>query len=72
MPTGPMAPPTKNDSRLRAQEQRRARLAAELRSNLKKRREQARERALCDAPGPAQGSSEQEQQPDAREAAKPT
>jgi hypothetical protein len=67
-----MAPAAKTDSKQRAQAQRRARLAAELRSNLKKRKEQARGRALHGAPGGAEakrGSNEQEDQPDAREAA---
>jgi hypothetical protein len=48
-----MAPPTKADNKQRARAQRRARLAAELRSNLKRRKEQARGRVLCDAPGAA-------------------
>jgi hypothetical protein len=59
MPLGPMAHPTKSDKKLQppklqAQEQRRARLAAELRANLHKRKEQARGRAhrdVADDPG---------------------
>ncbi|HEY7549153.1 MAG TPA: hypothetical protein VH913_06505 [Hyphomicrobiaceae bacterium] len=72
MPTGPMAPPAKADSKQRARARRRARLAVELRSNLKKRKEQARGRALCEAPGAAEanrGRNGQEGQPDARERA---
>jgi hypothetical protein len=51
-----MAPSTESDKKLQAQ-QRRARLAAELRSNLHKRKEQARSRALQNAPdGRGEGS----------------
>jgi hypothetical protein len=67
-----MAPPAKADNKQRARAQRRARLAVELRSNLKKRKEQARGRSLCEAPGAAeanQGMNGQEDQPDAREGA---
>jgi hypothetical protein len=72
MPTGPMTPPAKADNKQRARAQRRARLAAELRSNLKKRKEQARGRAMCDAPAAAEanpGRNVQEDWLDAREAA---
>jgi hypothetical protein len=55
-----MAPPTEADNKQRARAQRRARLAAELRSNLKKRKEQARGRALCDAPGAAEANPGEE------------
>jgi hypothetical protein len=48
MSLGPMAQPTKSDQKVQAQERRRARLAAELRSNLQKRKEQARGRAQRD------------------------
>jgi hypothetical protein len=44
-----MAPPTKADNKLQVQEQRRARLEAELRANLHKRKQQARSRAQRDA-----------------------
>jgi hypothetical protein len=65
-----MPPSTDTDSKQRARAQRRARLAAELRSNLKKRKEQARGRAPCDAPGAAEanrGRNGQEDQLDALE-----
>jgi hypothetical protein len=61
----PMAHPQKTDTKQLVREQRRARLAAELRSNLRKRKDQARGRALPEAPG----SVEENDQPDAREAA---
>ena len=61
----PMAHPSKGDTKRRAREQRRARLAAELRSNLRKRKEQARSRVLQGA----SGSKYENDQPDAREAA---
>ncbi|MBO0763123.1 MAG: hypothetical protein J2P50_00820 [Hyphomicrobiaceae bacterium] len=67
-----MPPPTKADNKRRARAQRRARLAAELRSNLKKRKEQARGRELNNAPDAAEtkpARGEQEDQPNAREAA---
>jgi hypothetical protein len=41
-----MALSTKSDNKLHAREQRRGRLAAELRANLLKRKEQARSRVL--------------------------
>jgi hypothetical protein len=70
MPSTPMPPSTKTKSKLRAQEQRRARLEAELRSNLRKRKEQAHERAAPAAPpDPLHGEDGPERQPDAREAA---
>jgi hypothetical protein len=43
-----MAHPTRSDKKLQALNQRRARLAAELRANLHKRKEQARGRAQRD------------------------
>ena len=42
---GPMSHSAKSDTKLQAQEQRRARLAAELRASLRKRKAQARGRA---------------------------
>jgi hypothetical protein len=59
-----MAYPQKADTRQLAREQRRARLEAELRSNLRKRKDQARSR-LQVAPGAQNGGD----QPDAWEAA---
>jgi hypothetical protein len=59
----PMVHPAQTDTKQLAREQRRARLAAELRSNLRKRKEQARGRSL---PG---SDSNETDQPDAREAA---
>ena len=71
MPDHPMAHPPKSrnqtDRPSLAQQQRHARLAAELRSNLRKRKAQARARAL-DASRRAQGGDEQPDQPDACEA----
>jgi hypothetical protein len=69
MHNNPMAHPTKAHSKLMAQQQRRARLEAELRSNLRKRKDQARGRAERDPSGLPQAEGEPEQQPDAREAA---
>ena len=46
-----LQPPTLPAPKLQAREQRRARLAAELRANLHKRKEQARGRALRDVAG---------------------
>jgi hypothetical protein len=60
-----MAYPQKADTRQLAREQRRTRLAAELRSNLRKRKDQARSRTLQPAPG----SESRDDQPDAWEAA---
>ncbi len=56
MPLGQMAHPT--DKKVQTQERRRARLAAELRSNLQKRKEQTRGRAQRDAAaGAGEGST---------------
>jgi len=60
-----MAHPQKADTKQLARERRHARLAAELRSNLRKRKEQARGREPLKASGPGEGND----QPDAREAA---
>jgi hypothetical protein len=65
MSNRPMAHPPSTDTKQLAREQRRARLATELRSNLLKRKEQARGRALPEATG----SEHENDQPDAREAA---
>lgn len=54
MPFGPMAQSIKSDKKLRDREQRRARLAAELRTNLHKRKAQARSRRDA-AEGAAEG-----------------
>jgi hypothetical protein len=78
-----MAHPPKGSGRSLAQEQRRARLAAELRSNLAKRKDQARGRTQQAAPAQApeagqgqerdeerdEGRDGREDQPDAPEAA---
>jgi len=70
-----MAHPQKADSKQRAREQRRVRLASELRSNLLKRKEQARGRTLQGTPrldnGPDNGPDpdNENDRPDAREAA---
>jgi hypothetical protein len=61
----PMAHPQKTDTKQLARERRHARLAAELRSNLRKRKEQVRGRGPLEAPGPGYEND----QPDAREAA---
>jgi hypothetical protein len=65
MPLRPMAHSTESDKKLQApklqaQEQRRARLAAELRANLHKRKAQARGRALRDAADEADEASKPE------------
>jgi hypothetical protein len=60
-----MAQPQKADTKQLAREQRRARLAAELRSNLRKRKEQARVREPLAAPAPGHATG----QPDAKETA---
>jgi hypothetical protein len=68
-----MAQPTKSDTKARAQQQRRARLAAELRSNLSKRKEQARSRALRNAPEAEQAATEPlGREAPAKDAAAPT
>ncbi len=68
-----MAHPQQTGTKQLAREQRRVRLAAELRSNLRKRKEQARSRTLQGAPGlndgPNNKSDNEDDQPDAREAA---
>jgi hypothetical protein len=64
MSNRPIAHPQKADTKQLAREQRHARLAAELRSNLLKRKEQARGRARG-----APESDKESEQPDAREAA---
>jgi len=64
MPHSPKA-----DTKQLARAQRRARLAAELRSNLRKRKEQGRGRTLQEAPGIHNGPDNGNEQPDAREAA---
>jgi len=61
----PMAHPQKGDTKQLARQRRRARLATELRSNLLKRKEQARGRTLQGAPGPENGN----EQADAQEVA---
>jgi hypothetical protein len=63
MPHSPKA-----DTKQLAREQRRARLAAELRSNLRKRKEQGRGRTLQEAPGVHIGPDNGNEQPEAREA----
>jgi hypothetical protein len=71
MPDHPMAHPPKSCNQTGrpslARQQRHARLAAELRSNLRKRKAQALARELDASLGP-QGGGEQPKQPDAREA----
>ena len=72
MPHSPKA-----DTKQLARAQRHARLAAELRSNLRKRKEQGRGRTLQEAPGvhngpdngPNNAQANGNEQPDAREAA---
>ena len=67
MPHSPKA-----DTKQLARAQRRARLAAELRSNLRKRKEQGRGRTLQEAPGVHNGPNNGDngnEQPNAREAA---
>jgi ribosome assembly protein YihI (activator of Der GTPase) len=61
----PLQHPPQTDTKQRAREQRRVRLEAELRSNLRKRKEQARGRV----PPGASGSDNGNDQPDALEAA---
>jgi hypothetical protein len=69
MSNRPMAQPQKSDTKQRARAQRHARLGAELRSNLVKRKAQARSRALPEAVNSEDGND----RPDVREAAtKPT
>ena len=67
MPHSPKA-----DTKQLARAQRRARLAAELRSNLRKRKEQGRGRTLQEAPGVHNGHNNGpdngNEQPEAREA----
>ena len=70
MHNSPMPHPTRVQTKSLAQEQRRARLASELRANLRKRKAQARGRALDDAPDPAQGRDRRQDEPDALEAAR--
>jgi hypothetical protein len=65
----PMTHPSKAHSKSLAQARRRTRLAAELRSNLLKRKAQARGRVLQSAPGREPAKDEQNDLPDAREAA---
>ncbi len=65
MSNRPMAHPPKADTKQRARSQRHARLAAELRSNLRKRKAQARGRTLPETSESGYGDD----QPDAREAA---
>jgi hypothetical protein len=64
-----MARPPGTDTKQHARERRRARLAAELRSNLLKRKAQARGRALPGAPLAGDNPDNGNDQPDAREAA---
>ena len=64
MHNSPMPHPTRPQTKSLAQEQRRARLACELRANLRKRKAQARSRAPGDAPDPRQD------EPNALEAAR--
>jgi hypothetical protein len=69
MPSTPTAPPSRTNGKQRAQEQRRARLEAELRANLRKRKGQARDRAAHAAvPDPLPGGGEQQDQPEAQQA----
>jgi hypothetical protein len=65
MSNRPIAPPQKTDTKTLAREQRRARLTTELRSNLLKRKQQARARAVLEAPA----SEREKDQSDARAAA---
>jgi len=74
MSNRPMAHPPKSDTKQLAREQRRVRLATELRSNLSKRKEQARGRARPAAPslehlGADTGKDTEKDRPDARQAA---
>jgi hypothetical protein len=64
-----MAHPPRTDAKQHARERRRARLAAELRLNLLKRRAQARGRSLPGAPAEHETLDNGNDQPDAREAA---
>ena len=64
-----MARPPGTDAKEHARERRRARLAAELRSNLLKRKAQARGRARPGAPLADENPDSGNDQPDAREAA---
>ena len=67
MPAGPVPP--KGSSKRQAQERRQARLAAELRANLLKRKAQARGRTLREGSGSVHQQDGQTHEPDAREAA---
>ena len=58
----PMTQDTKTGKALRA-DQRQARLAAQLRSNLKKRKQQARERTEADDPATKSRGSDEEERP---------
>ena len=70
MSNQPMAHSPKSDTKQLARERRRVRLATELRSNLLKRKEQARGRARPEAPSlEYEGADDENDQPDAREAA---
>jgi hypothetical protein len=62
-----MAQTSKGDNKQLVKQRRRARLAAELRANLRRRKEQARNKALPDVP--ALAGDAPEGRPDAREAA---
>ena len=64
-----MARPPGTDAKQHARERRRARLAAELRSNLLKRKAQARGRALPGAPLAGESPDNGNDQLDGREAA---
>jgi hypothetical protein len=64
MPHSPKA-----DTKQLAREQRRARLAAELRSNLHKRKEQERGRIVQETPGADNGPDDGNEQPGARKVA---
>jgi hypothetical protein len=64
-----MPHPTRPQTKSLAQEQRRARLAAELRANLRKRKAHARSRAP-DASEATQGRDRRQDEPDAQEAAR--
>jgi hypothetical protein len=66
-----MPHPTRPQTKSLAQEQRRARLACELRANLRKRKAQARSRALDEAPDhPAKGRDRRPDEAEAQEAAR--
>jgi hypothetical protein len=62
MPDNAMTEGTKTGKALRA-DQRQARLAAQLRSNLKKRKQQAREHTEPDDPATASAGSDEEGRP---------